>query len=138
MIPTRPLCTLSVLLFLVPSFIPQCSFLLEMSQLSLPPQTGYDSGNPVDYNSVANGDLFSPKFPHTRAQLSAIARQHKPLDNYDGDAELDDSNRIPPAFLNQIVALLVDEREDELKILLKQTYPMDDESVSYFPSSYQR
>lgn len=65
------------------------------------------------------------KFPHTRAQLAAIARQFK-LD--DSESEPDD-NRLPQSFVNQIVSLLVDEKEDELKILLKTTFTMDDDSV---------
>lgn len=66
------------------------------------------------------------KFPHTRAQLSAIARQFKPDDS---ESEPDDYNRVPQSFINQIVSLLVDEKEDELKILLKTTFAMDDDSV---------
>lgn len=65
------------------------------------------------------------KFPHTRAQLAAIARQFK-LD--DTESELDD-NRLPQSLVNQIVSLLVDEKEDELKVLLKTTFTMDDDSV---------
>ena len=65
------------------------------------------------------------KFPHTRAQLAAIARQFR-LD--DSESELDD-NRLPQSFINQIVSLLVDEKEDELKVLLKTTFAMDDDSV---------
>ena len=66
------------------------------------------------------------KFPHTRAQLSAIARQFKPDDS---EPEPDDYNRVSQSFLNQIVSLLVDEKEDELKILLKTAFAMDDDSV---------
>lgn len=69
------------------------------------------------------------KFPHTRAQLSAIARQFKPHDPYDTDTDPDDYNRVPQSFVNQIVSLLVDEKEDELKIILKSTFAMDDDSV---------
>lgn len=68
---------------------------------------------------------FTGKFPHTRAQLAAIARQFK-LD--DTESELDD-NRLPQSLVNQIVSLLVDEKEDELKVLLKTTFSMDDDSV---------
>ncbi|KAJ7695120.1 hypothetical protein B0H17DRAFT_930914 [Mycena rosella] len=71
----------------------------------------------------------SRPFPHTRAQLSAIARQYKPLpgDGYDGEPE--DDTRVSTEFVEQIVALLVDEREDELKALLKAAYGMDEEMV---------
>ncbi|KAF8885020.1 hypothetical protein BD779DRAFT_1801509 [Infundibulicybe gibba] len=98
-----------------------------MSHLTLPSHSFYDTGNPSD---AANGELsVSPKFPHTRAQLSAIARQHKPLDSYDSDAETDDLNRVTSLLVNKVVALLVDEQEDELKILLKETYGIDDETL---------
>lgn len=62
----------------------------EMAQLSLSPD---DTTNNLSYPS-ANVLTLSTKFPHTRAQLSAIARQHKPTDNYDSDAENDDYNRV--------------------------------------------
>ena len=75
--------------------------------------------------SATASTTSTAKFPHTRAQLAAIARQFK-LD--DSESELDD-NRLPQSFVNQIVSLLVDEKEDELKILLKTTFTMDDDSV---------
>lgn len=98
-----------------------------MSQLSLPLTVTYDSGNLSDtgYDSVSP----MPKFPHTRAQLSAIARQHKPLDNYDSDADGEDFSRVSSSLVNKVVLLLVDEQEDELKTLLKETYAIDDETV---------
>jgi hypothetical protein len=84
------------------------------------------------YNGASNS-LQEPKgmgkFPHTRAQLSAIARQYKPLENYDSDAEGEEFNRVPQSIVNEVVSLLADEREDELKALLKMNYAMDDESV---------
>lgn len=70
------------------------------------------------------------KFPHIRAQLSAIARQYKPLENYDSDAETDEYNKVPNSLVSEVVSLLVDEREDELKVLLKTSFSMDDDSVS--------
>lgn len=91
--------------------------------------------DPLSTNSPYNNSLQEPssgnmgKFPHTRAQLSAIARQYKSLDNYDSDAEADEYNRVPQSIVNEVVSLLVDEREDELKTLLKAHYVMDDESV---------
>ncbi|TFK39365.1 hypothetical protein BDQ12DRAFT_681662 [Crucibulum laeve] len=93
-----------------------------MAHLALP--SSYDSGH------LSEGDLSpAPKFPHTKAQLSAIARQHKPTDNYDSDAENDDYNRVSSSLLNRVVALLDDENEDELKVLLKDTYSIDDVTV---------
>lgn len=70
------------------------------------------------------------KFPHTRAQLSAIARQFKPQDI---DTDPDDDHRVSQSFVNQIVSLLVDEKEDDLKIILKTTFAMDDDSVRVIP-----
>ncbi|KAJ6591848.1 hypothetical protein DFH09DRAFT_1259352 [Mycena vulgaris] len=69
------------------------------------------------------------RFPHTRAQLSAIARQYKPLPSDVYDGEPDDDTRVSGEFVEQIVRLLVDEREDELKALLKSAYGMDDEMI---------
>ncbi|KAL1676681.1 hypothetical protein EV122DRAFT_215920 [Schizophyllum commune] len=71
-----------------------------------------------------------PKFPHTRAQLAAIARQQR-TNETDSDAEGDDfSGRgVPSHLVNKVVNLLVDEREDDLKALLKQTYGTDDETA---------
>jgi hypothetical protein len=102
-----------------------------MAQLSLPLTTTYDSGNLSDTGSLSGYDSASsmPKFPHTRAQLSAIARQHKPLDNYDSDADGEDFSRVSSSLVNKVVALLVDEQEDELKALLKEVYGMDGETV---------
>lgn len=65
------------------------------------------------------------KFPHTRAQLAALARQFKPLDNYESDGD----DRVPPRLLNQVISLLIDEREDELKTLLKAAFSVDEDSV---------
>ena len=69
------------------------------------------------------------RFPHIRAQLAAIARQHKES----GEIELDDETgaRIPSEFVHKVVESLDNEREDQLKTLLTGTYPsMDSESVS--------
>lgn len=69
------------------------------------------------------------RFPHIRAQLAAITRQHKES----SEIELDDETgaRIPSEFVHKIVESLDNEREDQLKALLTETYPsMDSESVS--------
>ncbi|RDB15838.1 Zinc finger CCCH domain-containing protein 6 [Hypsizygus marmoreus] len=100
--------------------------------LTLPLSTSYDSGSLSDPGSASGSYISSasmPKFPHTRAQLSAIARQHKPLDHYDSDFDGDEFNRVSSSFVNKVVALLVDENEDELKTLLKSTYDMDDDTL---------
>ncbi|KAG6868794.1 hypothetical protein C0993_010424 [Termitomyces sp. T159_Od127] len=93
-----------------------------MTSLTLPLATaGYDSG---DSSTEA-----MPKFPHTRAQLSAIARQYKPLETYDNSTDPDEFNRVSSSWVNRVVVLLADEQEEELKALLKGTYGMDDEVV---------
>ncbi|ESK97727.1 zinc finger ccch type domain containing protein [Moniliophthora roreri MCA 2997] len=85
---------------------------------------------PLTQAEAALTSNIPPKFPHTRAQLAAFARQHKPSDSYDSDAEaLDDLGRVSSSFVNKVVSLLGDEREDELKALLKETYGFDDQSV---------
>lgn len=69
------------------------------------------------------------RFPHIRAQLAAIARQHKES----GEIELDDETgaRIPSEFVHKVVEALDSEHEDQLKSLLIETYPsMDREFVS--------
>ncbi|KAJ7224486.1 hypothetical protein GGX14DRAFT_425905 [Mycena pura] len=72
----------------------------------------------------------SRPFPHTRAQLVAIARQFKPLpiDAYDPEPD-DDFQRVPSELVDQVVSLLREEQEDELKTVLKNTYGMDDDMV---------
>jgi hypothetical protein len=90
-------------------------------QLSIPLATSYDS----DLDS----SFLIPKFPHTRAQLSLIARQHKPLDGIDGDVDGDDFSRVSPTLVSRVVSLLVEEQEDELKAFLKKIYNMDDDTV---------
>lgn len=71
-------------------------------------------------------------YPHTRAQLVAIARQYKPLpsDAYDADAD-DEQSRVPQDLVDEVVALLADEEEDKLKELLQETYAMDEETVEH-------
>jgi hypothetical protein len=54
------------------------------------------------------------------------------LDNYDADIEGDEFCRVSSSFVSKVVALLDDEHEDELKALLRETYAMDDETVSFF------
>ncbi|KAI0820379.1 hypothetical protein BC628DRAFT_1330520 [Trametes gibbosa] len=61
----------------------------------------------------------TPRFPHTRAQLSAIARQYKP-DAY-GDTD-GDAAAISASFVGRVVGMLDGEREDEVKSLLKDTF----------------
>jgi hypothetical protein len=95
-------------------------------------------------SSAPTSSTFN-KYPHTRAQLSYIARQYKPSassgydnnDNGDADnnlssneAELNGNKQgVSQALVNEAVSLLGEEKDEELKALLKETYGMDDESV---------
>jgi len=89
----------------------------------------YISGNLSDSGSM---DSPGPRFPHIhlRAQLGSIHRLYKPLETYDSDAE-DDSTRVSSSLVQQVVSLLEDEKEDELKALLRDTYEMDPDTVSF-------
>jgi hypothetical protein len=100
------------------------------AQLSIPLTSSYDSlsSDPAS-PSVYDSSPSIPKFPHTRAQLSLIARQHKPLDSVEGDVDGDDFSRVSPMLVSRVVALLVEEQEDELKAFLKKTYDMDNDTV---------
>ncbi|KAF5361727.1 hypothetical protein D9756_002570 [Leucocoprinus leucothites] len=81
------------------------------------------------HSTDSKSDPNSFKFPHTRAQLSAIARQCKPGEPYETEPDADDLNRVPSSLVNKVVSLLVDEKEDDLKALLKETYDLDDDTV---------
>ncbi|KAI0675432.1 hypothetical protein C8Q78DRAFT_1004405 [Trametes maxima] len=61
----------------------------------------------------------APRFPHTRAQLAAIARTYKP-DTY-GDAETD-ASAISSSLVARVVGLLDAEREEDLKSLLNDIF----------------
>lgn len=80
-----------------------------------------DSGSLSGHDSAAQ-----PKFPHTRAQLSAIARQYRSVDAYDHDADGDDL-RVNAVLVGRVAVLLDNEREDDLKTLLKETFGHIDE-----------
>lgn len=79
-----------------------------------------------------------PRFPHTRAQLTAIARQYRPLDNYDEEGD-DDSGRVSSALVARVASLLDAEHEEELKNLLRDSFGPsiddDDEVCSRTPFS---
>ena len=85
-----------------------------------------------------------PRFPHTRAQLTAIARQYRPDSGYDDEFDNDDTSPVTTALVARVASLLSSEHEDELKTLLKSTFGpgIDDDEVSVlsdlivtFPSS---
>lgn len=93
-----------------------------MSQtLSLP---SFDGVEGVDNPFSIDAPI---KFPHTRAQLQAIARQHR--DSCDSDAEVEDQGRVDSSMVAKVVALLDQEDEEHLKSFLKDTYTIDNETV---------
>lgn len=82
------------------------------------------------------------KFPHTRACLSALAREYgsstkggmvnPPSDT--SDSETDNDNReVDPArtddLVAQVIQLLDDDNEDGVKDLLKRSFDISDENV---------
>lgn len=80
-------------------------------------------------DSLADLETSAPKFPHTRAQLAAIARLHKP-DSFTGDPEGGELSSANSSLVARVVNLLDDEREDELKGLLRETFgPIGSEEV---------
>ncbi|THH09723.1 hypothetical protein EW145_g1804 [Phellinidium pouzarii] len=108
---------------------------------------GYFSG--VEGLSASTGNIRAhkhvpqtQKFPHTRAQLANIARDHRfrelagAASANDSDADVDDYGRwgdeqeahVSSALVRQVASLLSEENEDELKELLKKTFEMDSES----------
>ena len=94
------------------------------------------SSNLSDTGSLSGQDPSAPlKFPHTRAQLASLARQYKVPEVFEGDPDGDDP-RVDSALVGKVVTLLGNEREDELKSLLKETFgPIDEEDVSEISST---
>ena len=90
----------------------------------------------------------SQKFPHTRAQLSNIAREYHfrklvpgagtslgsassgTESDVDDGGKWEDEARVSSSLVRQVAALLDEEKEDELKELLKTTFEMDNDAVS--------
>jgi hypothetical protein len=73
-----------------------------------------------------------PRFPHVRAALNSLARQHKPLDPDDAAAAGDDdaaSPRVSADTLAAAVGLLEDEDEDGLQALLRATFGLAPDEV---------
>ncbi|EIW79169.1 hypothetical protein CONPUDRAFT_107295 [Coniophora puteana RWD-64-598 SS2] len=96
----------------------------------MPPTLTFPPQPALDPDVASEGAPAQPKFPHTRAQLAAIARQHKnSFDSYDGDHEKEDTGHISSSFVSRIATMLANEQEDELKQLLKATYNADDETA---------
>ncbi|PFH45911.1 hypothetical protein AMATHDRAFT_88609 [Amanita thiersii Skay4041] len=108
-----------VLVFIFPKLIPWVmSHQLANCPSNHAPGAGYQSASET-----------SAKFPHTRAQLVAIARQYKPLDNGESCVDGEDSKCVPHYILQRVIAMLADENEDDLKVLLKETFSMDDDML---------
>ena len=108
--------------------------MLETPVISVPLDS---TSRPVSPWNVPPRELsVPPRFPHTRAQLTAIARQYRTLDTYD-DEDNDDSSPVTSALVARVATILDTEREDELKILLKDTFgpSIDEDEVSILLSA---
>lgn len=111
--------------------------------------SGYFSGPEGLASSRANKHIpQTQKFPHLRGQLSTIAREYRfrklapgvssslGSSSSGADSDADDSNkweednRVSSSLIREVAALLDEEKEDELKDLLKSTFEMDDAAVS--------
>lgn len=104
-----------------------------LSSLLAVPRPIPDPGNISDSASAHDSLPTSAptRFPHTRAQLSAISRLYKPADSCDNDTEPDDS-RISSTLVAKVASLLDHEHEEELKALLKASFSgIDDDMVSF-------
>lgn len=100
-------------------------------QLSLPIQIPVARANGQQHQLAADNvpaAAATARFPHTRAFLASLARQHKPTT--DDDETNDDPQRVPGSLVASVAGLLDEENEDELKDLLKETYGLDEEKVS--------
>lgn len=95
-----------------------------------PPGVDGVNDNAAEHGYSSAGQ--AQRLPHTRAQLSAIIRQHRsPLEGYTDDG--DDPNRVSTALVSKVASLLADEQEDALKNLLKSECGVDDDMVSISP-----
>ncbi|KAG9312896.1 hypothetical protein JVU11DRAFT_6329 [Chiua virens] len=92
-----------------------------------PPGAGSANDNALEQSFGSGGQV--QRFPHTRAQLSAIIRHHRsPTEAYDAD-DGDDPSRVSTALVNRVASLLADEQEDVLKNLLKSECGVDDDML---------
>jgi hypothetical protein len=101
-----------------------------LSSLLAVPRPTPDPGNISDAASAHDSLPTSAptRFPHTRAQLSAISRLYKPADSCDNDTEPDLSSTL----VAKVASLLDHEYEEELKALLKASFSgIDDDMVSF-------
>ena len=104
-----------------------------LSSILAAPRPIPDPGNISDAASAHDSLPTSAptRFPHTRAQLSAISRLYKSADSCDNDTEPDDSP-INSTLVAKVATLLDHEHEDELKTVLKAIFSgIDDDMVSF-------
>lgn len=98
---------------------------------------GYLSAADVNSSRRARG---TPKFPHLRARLAVIAREHKQLsanrDSSGAESDVDADGDglvggpVSAMLVKNVAELLDQEKEEDLKILLKSNFDMDDDAVS--------
>jgi hypothetical protein len=68
-----------------------------------------------------------PRYPHVRAALNALARQHKPRDAADDDEAT--SPRVGAETHSAVVALLEDEDDEQLQAVLRETFGVPNHEV---------
>lgn len=97
-------------------------------------EAAYFSMTPETEQSGA-ASTYALKYPHTRAVLAAIGASMRPpdVDSVDTDQDGDEGQRVSPALVSRVVTLLQEEKEDELKEHLKQTFSILDAVVSDAP-----
>ena len=112
--------------------------------------SGYYSGPEGLSSSRANKHIpQTQKFPHLRSQLSTIAREYRfrklapgaasslGSSSSGAESDADDGNRVDEearvssSLIREVAALLDEEKEDDLKELLKKTFEMDNDAVSF-------
>lgn len=94
--------------------------------------TGLSTMTDVD-QSTNSAAVNLMKYPHTRAILNIIASFAKSSDrdSLGVDQEVEDS-RITPALISRVVTLLQEEKEDDLKVYLKEAFQIPDLVVCLF------
>lgn len=103
-----------------------------------PPSSAGSAFSGFDRSNRQTSPLQTQKFPHTRAQLALIARDHRFRDmivgeghsNGGNESDMDDDEqaKVSSDLVRRVAALLDDEKEEELKELLKKTFDLDDEA----------
>ena len=88
-----------------------------VSTVFLSPNIVNDTGNTSDSGSLSGAEssvAVPPRFPHTRAQLSAIAKEYKTSDaiNVDSDTDGEAVARVSNTLVKQVATLLDNEQED--------------------------